>query len=102
MNEEKPQSNNLRIGWHVDTVEEALNWKEGKLVCCPGVEVGKAVMYFNGKKVARCCGIWCDWIGNDPTNILHGIVESDDVTTRGADCQECSIYGQGCFYGSYG
>jgi hypothetical protein len=74
---------NLKIGFHVDTVEEAKILSDGKVMCCPDVAVTKAELYFNGEKVARCCGIWCDWLTQDETLI--------------ADCQECYLYKEGCF-----
>jgi len=49
----------------------------------PDVAVTKAELYFNGEKVARCCGIWCDWLTQNETLI--------------ADCQECYLYREGCF-----
>ena len=52
------------------------------LLCCPEVDVNKAVMYRNGKSVSRCDGIWCEWIGK---------------SIRIADCQECYMYKEGCF-----
>lgn len=75
---------NLRIGGHVDTVEDAKALSsKGHVICCPDITVGKAELYYRGKKVARCCGIWCEWI------------TVGDV--RVADCQECYLYKQGCF-----
>lgn len=74
----------LRIGFHVDTVEEAKEMSaHGHIICCPDVTVGKAELYLREKKIARCCGIWCEW------------VTVGDV--RVADCQECFLYKQGCF-----
>lgn len=75
---------NLKIGFHVDTTEDAIEMSSlGHVVCCPDITVGKAELFYRGKKVARCCGIWCEW------------VTTDDV--RVADCQECYLYKQGCF-----
>ncbi len=75
---------NLRFGFHVDTIEEAKEMSaNGHVICCPDVTVGKAELYYREKKVARCCGIWCEW------------VTVGDV--RVADCQECYLYKQGCF-----
>lgn len=78
----------LRIGTHVDTLEEVNTDEEhrDRIVCRPDVDVGKAELYFNGVKVARCCGLWCDWL------------DIDEV--RAADCQECYLHKQGCFYKS--
>jgi hypothetical protein len=78
-----PTRDNLRIGFHVDTPEEAIDGSKEKVMCCPDVEVNKAELYFNGDKVARCCGIWCDWL--------------TVAETRAADCQECYLNKQGCF-----
>ena len=78
-----PQEDNLRIGLHVDIIEEAKELSENKVICCPDVVVGKAELYFNQEKIARCCGIWCDWLTTNETRI--------------ADCQECYLYKQGCF-----
>lgn len=85
-----PFSNELRIGFHVDTLEEIEEMSTDKnVLCCPDITVNKAELYFNKEKVARCCGIWCDWLTKNET--------------RMADCQECYLYGQGCFIGrSYG
>jgi len=83
-----PQTDNLRIGFHVDTIKEIKIFEKWRVVCCPDVEVGKAELYFNGEKIARCCGIWCDWIQRGET--------------RMADCQECYCYKQGCFIGLLG
>ncbi len=77
-------SENIRIGYHADTVEDAKDMSNNKVICCPDVAVHKAEMYFNGRKVARCCGVWCEWVG---------------VGVRQADCQECYLYKHGCFYG---
>ena len=85
--------NNLRIGFHVDTIKEAKNLSDGKVICCPDITVNKAEMYFNGEKIGRCCGIWCDWIKPG------GLFKNEKVDIRIADCQECYIYKQGCFYG---
>jgi len=83
-----PQIDNLRIGLHADTVEEAKKLSINKIICCPDVTVNKAELYFNQRKVARCCGIWCDWLSLDETK----------NETRAADCQECFVFKQGCFY----
>ena len=83
INLEFPQRENLRIGFHVDSMEEINNFAEDKVVCLPDTDVNKAELYLNGEKVARCCGIWCDWL---PRN-----------ETRAADCQECYLFKQGCF-----
>ena len=57
----------------------------GTVVCCPDISVSKAELYFAGKKTARCCGIWCDWLTREETRV--------------ADCQECYLYKEGCFIG---
>ena len=81
-----PFDNRLRIGFHVDTIEEVMELSTNRnVVCCPEVDKGKAVLYYDKEPVARCCGIWCEWM---PT---------DEV--RQADCQECYLHGQGCFIG---
>ena len=80
-----PQRNNLKIGAHVDDKPGLLvpDYRD-KIVCCPDVLVNKAELYYNGVKIARCCGIWCDWV--------------TVKETRAADCQECYLYKQGCFF----
>jgi len=81
-----PFYDNLRIGFHVDTIEEVMEISTNtNVVCCPEVDKGKAVLYYDKKPVARCCGIWCEWLTTDEV--------------RSADCQECYLYGQGCFIG---
>lgn len=78
----------LVIGYHAETHKEAVKLSKEyfpKVVCFPEVEIGKGVVYYNGAKVAKCCGIWCEWI------------EKSEI--RIADCQECFLYQQGCFYG---
>ena len=90
-----PQYNeNLRIGGHVDSTSELqINGAhKDKIICCPDVNVQKAEMYYNGTKIARCCGIWCDWI--TPSTLF----KNETTETRSADCQECYFYKQGCFY----
>ena len=80
------QRENLKIGFHIDTIEGAKTMSNslgGRVVCCPDISVSKAELYFRGQKVARCCGIWCDWLTKNET--------------RAADCQECFIFKQGCF-----
>jgi len=74
----------LRIGFHVDTIQEAKQMSTDTIICCPDVTVNKAEMYYNGIKVGRCCGIWCDWLTIDEVRI--------------SDCQECYLYKQGCFF----
>lgn len=79
-----PADNRLRIGYHAETIEEAKSLSKKKITCCPDVGKGKGILYHNGNKIARCCGIWCEWLTLAETRI--------------ADCQECYLYGQGCFY----
>ncbi len=81
------KKNNLKIGFHLDEIKNIKKMFDNKIVCCPDINVGKAELYFNQKKIARCCGIWCDWLAANETRI--------------ADCQECFIYKQGCFYDIY-
>lgn len=80
-----PQIDNLRIGGHTDSIEEAKKISKNyeRVICCPDIAVNKAELYFKGEKVARCCGIWCDWLTKNETRI--------------ADCQECFMFKQGCF-----
>lgn len=82
---------NLRIGFHVDTVKEAKSISQGKVICCPDITVNKAELYFNGEKIARCCGIWCDWI------FPKRLFGNEKIDIRIADCQECFLFKQGCF-----
>lgn len=78
------KKDNLKIGFHVDTTEEAKELSSKMhVICCPDITVGKAELYYRGDKIARCCGIWCDWLERDETRV--------------ADCQECYLYKQGCF-----
>jgi len=79
-----PFDDRLRIGYHVDTYNEIIKLSTDKnIICLPDVDVGKAELYFKGEKIARCCGIWCEWV--------------KEKTIRIADCQECYIYKKGCF-----
>lgn len=76
---------NLKIGYHAETKNEAKELSKTKVVCCPDVLKGKGVLYYKEQTVARCCGIWCEWVKMQEIRI--------------ADCQECYLYKQGCFIG---
>jgi hypothetical protein len=80
-----PFNKNIRIGFHLDSTKELKKYETiNKIFCIPDVDVGKAELYYKNKKIARCCGVWCEWLNKNQL--------------MSADCQKCYIKNQGCFY----